>query len=210
METNKIWVSDKSGRSFFGIKIKEEIFAICIILLILSLSNDEKIKNVVDNNIYIQGFIIVSIIYCIYNRLPWSLIFTILFVIHLLFTDFTKNVYDSVVKIFYKISSSDKKIIKKKEEGFGNKILQLVFGKKKKNVSFDLKKNKIKHYKVNEEESNEEESGEEESDEEESDEICKKASTFFNFSDDESDGEDIDNIKNNLKSFMMNNISEKE
>ena len=79
-----------------------------------------------------------SIIYCIYNRLPWSLTFIVLFIIHMLFTNFTKNVYDSVVKICNQISSSDeKKIIKKKEEkGFGNKILELILGNKKKKCFF--------------------------------------------------------------------------
>ena len=38
--------------------------------------------------------------------------------------------------------------------------------------------------------------------------MCEKTSAFFNFSDDESDGEDTNAMKNNLKEFMKHNISE--
>ena len=42
--------------------------------------------------------------------------------------------------------------------------------------------------------------------------MCKKASQFFNFTDDESDtdGEDSNIMKDNLKNFMRNNISNEE
>ena len=75
----KIWVNDDSGRSILGWKIKEEIFAIFFILVILSLANDENIKDKVSNNIYIQIFIGIVVLYCIYNRIPWSLAFILIF-----------------------------------------------------------------------------------------------------------------------------------
>ena len=53
----KVWVSNDSGRSIFGWKIKEEIFAIFFILVILALANDENITKKVSNNTYIQIFV---------------------------------------------------------------------------------------------------------------------------------------------------------
>ena len=43
INTKKVWLSDTSGRSLFGWKIKEEIFAIFFILVILALANDDNI-----------------------------------------------------------------------------------------------------------------------------------------------------------------------
>ena len=106
IKENKIWKSDvKSGRSIFGWVIKEEIFAIFFILVILSLANDEKIVNKVSNNIYIQIFIGLIIVYCIYNRIPWSLAFVLVLLVSVLFSGFLINIKESFTKIFVDINT---------------------------------------------------------------------------------------------------------
>ena len=92
----KVWVSDTNGRSFFGWRIKEEIFAIFFILVLISLANDENIVENVNKNLYIQIFIVLTVLYCIYNKIPWSLAFVLLFVFSLLFSGFIENVKSSL------------------------------------------------------------------------------------------------------------------
>ena len=95
----KVWISDSKGRSLFGWVIKEEIFAVFFILVILSLANDEKIVSKVNENIYIQFFIFLIIIYCIYNRIPWSLCFVLVLLVSVLFSGLVQNVKESLQKV---------------------------------------------------------------------------------------------------------------
>lgn len=104
---NEVWKSDKSGRSLFGLKIKEEIFAIFFILVIILLSNDENIVKKVNNDMYTQVFIIFTIMYCVYNHIPWSLAFILLFCVLLFFTDFIVSIQESVYKILKKIQKEN-------------------------------------------------------------------------------------------------------
>ncbi len=118
----KIWISDNNGRSFFGWKIKEEIFAIFFILVILSLANDKNIVDKVSNNTYIQIFVGLVFIYCIYNRIPWSLAFIILILISILFSDFLKNIKESVNKIFEDIKENQKDSDKDNDQHLNNPV----------------------------------------------------------------------------------------
>jgi hypothetical protein len=105
----RVWISDTNGRSLFGWKIKEEIFAIFFILVILALANDENIVKKVNDNISIQIFIGFLVIYCIYNRIPWSLAFFLILLISILFSNFCINVKGSFEKIFLDIKEKSKK-----------------------------------------------------------------------------------------------------
>ena len=98
--SKNVWISNESGRSLFGWKIKEEIFAIFFILVILSLSSNEKIVEKVSNNTSIQLFIVIIFIYCLYNKIPWSLAFILVFVFSMVFSDFTNKIKTSLQKIF--------------------------------------------------------------------------------------------------------------
>ena len=87
-----LWKSDINGRSFFGLVIKEEIFGVFFVLTLLCLFNDEKIVEKISNNIYAQGIIIFVAFYLVYQKIPLSLAFIILFIFLILFSDFFKNV----------------------------------------------------------------------------------------------------------------------
>jgi hypothetical protein len=108
-----MWTSNEFGRSLFGWKIKEEIFAVFFILVILALGNDEKIVEKTENP-YIQGFILMISIYCLYNRIPWSLAFIMVLLVAFLFSDFLYNVKGSLQKI-----NQDKNIMKLGAKVFG-------------------------------------------------------------------------------------------
>ena len=110
----KVWISDSKGRSLFGWVIKEEIFAVFFILVILSLANDEKIVSKVNENIYIQFFIFLIIIYCIYNHIPWSLCFVLVLLVSALFSGLVQNVKESLQKV--KDKGLPKSILKVKFE----------------------------------------------------------------------------------------------
>ena len=104
---NKVWKSNKSGRSIFGWKIKEEIFAIFFILVILALAGDEKIVEKVNNNTYIQIFVAIAVLYCIYNKIPWSLAFILIFLIAILFSGFVSKIKETVSKTFLDLKSNN-------------------------------------------------------------------------------------------------------
>ena len=108
LSENKPWFLNFSNeRSIFGWIIKEEIFAIFFILVIVSLSNDETIVKKVSNNIYIQIFIGLIFLYCIYNRIPWSLAFILVLLISILFSTFVINIKESFKKIFLNMNNSN-------------------------------------------------------------------------------------------------------
>ena len=217
----KVWVSNDSGRSIFGWKIKEEIFAIFFILVILALANDENITKKVSNNTYIQIFVGLVIVYCIYNRIPWSLAFILILLVAILFSGFLNNVKGTIETIY--------KDIKEKNNNDDNKdapnpsLMHLgarVFSwmSKDKVSDTNIQNNKSilkKKVRFNDKES--EPSDKE--DDDDHDEVCKKVSKMFGFSDDEGpseldtdnetepdtdrDTDDQENLKKNLKSFMV-------
>jgi hypothetical protein len=217
----KVWVSNDSGRSIFGWKIKEEIFAIFFILVILALANDENITKKVSNNTYIQIFVGLVIVYCIYNRIPWSLAFILILLVAILFSGFLNNVKGTIETIY--------KDIKEKNNNDDNKdspnpsLMHLgarVFSwmSKDKVSDTNIQNNKSilkKKVRFDDEEPEPSDSA----DEDDHDEVCKKVSKMFGFSDDEGPSEidtdnetepdtdrdtnDQENLKENLKSFMV-------
>ncbi len=228
----KVWVSDESGRSLFGWKIKEEIFAIFFILVILALANDKNVVDKVSNNIHIQIFVALLIIYCIYNRIPWSLAFILLLLISILFSDFFKNVKESVEGIFSdikvkQIEENDPSIMK-----LGAHVFSWMSNDKKRS-SIPKKNPKefksiLKKVRFNEDPSQKdlskkdlsgkdiEKDSELKDDSDEDTEVCDRVSKMFGFSDDEGlseaetdDGTDADeseNLKDSLKTFMKDNL----
>lgn len=205
----KIWVSDVSGRSIFGWKIKEEIFAIFFILVILALANDENIVKKVSDNIYIQIFVCLIVIYCIYNRIPWSLAFILILLVAILFSGFFTNVKCTVEKIIIDMKNknqntsvedkkSDNNLMHLGAQVFGwfskdknnsNKsILKKVKfekGKDRKDGKDGKKGTQVKREKgLGDIDSDSGSDGSEDSDDSD-DEVCQKVSKMFGFSDDE-------------------------
>ena len=143
IKENKIWKSDViSGRSIFGWVIKEEVFAIFFILVILSLANDENIANKVSNNVYIQIFIGLIIVYCIYNRIPWSLAFVLILLVSVLFSGFLTNVKESFKKIYVDVNNNTPIIDSKKNSlrELGAKVFSWISKEKQKNTDYSLEK----------------------------------------------------------------------
>lgn len=235
----QIWISDTTGRSLFGWKIKEEIFAIFFILVILVLANDENIVNKVSNNLYIQIFIGLIIIYCIYNRIPWSLAFVIILLISVLFSDFFTNVKGSVQKIFLDIKNKNQENIKDNNAPLvklGAKVFGWLSNNKNKNQECENKKSILKKVKFDKKNNNEDVDSDSDSDDdknnrkngksEHNNEVCEQVSKMFGFDDDimsenetepDTDGEESEsvnenlkkNLKDSLKIFMKNNPNDK-
>lgn len=208
----RVWISDTHGRSLFGWKIKEEIFAIFFILVIIALANDENIVKKVNDNISIQIFIGFLVIYCIYNRIPWSLAFFIILLISILFSNFCINVKGSFEKIFLDIkekSNTNKNLNENLNNNYlinlGARVLGWVSKDKskltnnsksilKKNVSFD--KTPEKEISIaslverdieikKEEKSNIDISDIDISDDESDNEVCDKVSKHFRLNEDD-------------------------
>ena len=206
INTKNIWISDTSGRSLFGWKIKEEIFAIFFILVILALANDDNIVKKVNDNIYIQIFIGLLVIYCIYNRIPWSLAFILIFLISMLFSDFLKNVKESIEKLFLDIKEKSKETFNKNDNKNNNindnlnnnSLINLgarVIGwvSKDKNISNDiltnnsksiLKKN-VNFENKTKKEKDDIDTSDDDSENQSNDEVCNKVSKMFRFNDEE-------------------------
>lgn len=210
INTKKVWISDTSGRSLFGWKIKEEIFAIFFILVILALANDDNIVKKVNDNIYIQIFIGLLVIYCIYNRIPWSLAFVLILSVSMLFSDFFINVKGSFEKLFLDIKEKGKETVNVNENLNNNSLINLgarVIGwvSKDKNINSDkssltnnskgiLKKNVSFDNETQKEEKSDIDTSDDESENQSDDEICNKVSQMFGFNDDDGISEaDTDN-----------------
>ena len=213
MSTKKINIVKENKISIFGWVIKEEIFAIFFILVILSLANDEKIVNKVSNNVYIQMFIGLIIVYCIYNRIPWSLAFVLILLVSLLFSGFLINIKESFKKIFVDINNNtpitDSKTKSLRE--LGAKVFSWMSKDKQKNTDSVLEKSdtksilkkQVKFNKIDPTTPTEDcdgvvcESSSDESDSgdssDESSEECKKVSKMFNLTDDELSEAETDN-----------------
>lgn len=150
----KVWTSNRSGRSILGWKIKEEIFAIFFILVIISLSNDKNINKKVCENTSIQIFIFIVVIYCIYNKIPWSLSFILVFIISILFSDLLKNVKDKMNSLFLNENEETLENIEYNKKPFmniGARILKWIDVDKKKDKKTKgiLKKVRFKNDKEN-------------------------------------------------------------
>ena len=76
-----IWNSNTNGRSFFGWVIKEEIFAVFFILVIIQLFQEKNIQDLIKNDNNIQIFAVLLGVFCVYHKIPLSLLFTIVFII---------------------------------------------------------------------------------------------------------------------------------
>jgi len=227
----KVWVSDVTGRSLFGWKIKEEIFAIFFILVILALANDENIVKKVSDNIYIQIFVGLIIVYCIYNRIPWSLAFILIFLVAVLFSGLFTNVKGTVEKIMTDIKNNNNNSStpnsSKQDDNplmhLGARVFSWVSNdKNNKNNKSILKKVRFEN---NKDKNNESDSEDSDSDNDDDDKVCKRVSKMFGFSDDEGQSEietdnetepdtepdtdrdnDEETLKNSLKTFMKENM----
>jgi hypothetical protein len=201
-----VWSSTDRGKSIFGWNIPEEIFAVFFILIILALAKDDDIVNKVKGNISVQIAISILIIYCIYNKIPWSLFFIITFVFAVSFTDIltdSKGTIDKIMNGITEKMTSKEKIENKTDEKIklGAKVFNIlnkpksILKPKEKKVTFD----------------------ESESDSESDDEMCREVSKMFKFSDIESDTEtDMTDTetedskqqkKNDLLNFVKNTNS---
>lgn len=196
----KVWVTESSGRSFFGWKIKEEIFAIFFILVILALANDKNIVEKVSNNQNIQFFVCIVVVYCIYNKIPWSLAFVLIFLFSVLFSGFVNNVKGSIEQLFSETED-------KKESGKNSNFLMRIGAKMIKMISEEKKGILKKSVRFEKEEKPEK-----------NDEVCENVSKIFGFDDDDDDNlsevetdtdrdcDDNELLKTSLKSFVKEKI----
>ena len=171
----------------FVSKIREEIFALFFILVILALANDPAITEKVRSNTSVQIAIGLAIIYCLYNRIPWSIAFLILFGIGIGFSGLLKDAWSSVHKTLNIVQPTNETEVK---------------SSLKKSVTFEDEK-KTDEKPIKEDAVEEEES---------SDSECGEVSKFFGW---ESDTEPEDNEtereekKNQLKTFMTKKYTDK-
>lgn len=91
-----LWVSNERGRFMMGFYIREEIFAVFFIIVLFSLLKDENITKKIKENISLQIAIVILLLYCIYNRIPFSFLFIILAILSFIFTDTLKSLKDAI------------------------------------------------------------------------------------------------------------------
>lgn len=214
LASKSLWTSNKSGRHCLGFHIPDEIFAVFFILVILSLAKDEEVMKKVQENRSVQIAIGILVIYCLYNKIPWSLAFILGFVIAVSFT----NVLSDAKGTFTNIMEGLKRLTKVTKATKDNKTLAddrkddnmmrmgarvLKMAKTKDESLKGILKKPEKKVTFNDVES--------ESDSESDDEMCTKVSKMFGF-DPESDAETTDNEteedheirKDDLINFVMN------
>jgi len=109
IKSKPLWSSTNAGRSLLGWHIPEEIFAVFFILVILALAKDENVVRKVQSNISIQIAIGILILYCVYNKVPWSLAFIIAFISIVSFTDFLTDAKGTTERIWEGISAKFRK-----------------------------------------------------------------------------------------------------
>ena len=169
-----------SNRSVMGWRIPEEIFAVFFILVILSLAKDENVVNKVQNNVSVQIAIGILVLYCVYNKIPWSLAFVIGMISAVCFTGLLNDAKGTVGNIISKIKKDDATL------KMGARVLGLM--KKPKSIL------KVPEKKVSFED----------------DDICSKVSEAFGLDDPDTDAEttdneteeDKENQRDDLLSFM--------
>lgn len=166
-------------------KIREEIFALFFVLIILALANDPVITEKVRTNTSVQIAIGLAVVYCLYNRIPWSVAFLLLFGVAIGFSGMLKDAYSSVQKAVDVVTP-------KKEETDVKSAL-------KKTVTFE-KEEKVEENKTGEEE---------EEEEEESDTDCEEVSRYFGWESDTETENDREEKKNQLKSFVTKKCTDK-
>lgn len=112
-------VTTQSGgllhKMHIGGKIREEIFALFFVLIILALANDEGVVNKVKHNLSIQIAIGLIIIYCLYNRIPWSVSFMIMVAFAMGFSGIFYDAWQTANRSVTKIMNKDKDKDKEKE-----------------------------------------------------------------------------------------------
>lgn len=165
-------------------KIREEIFALFFVLIILALANDPVITEKVRTNTSVQIAIGLAVIYCLYNRIPWSVAFLLLFGVAIGFSGMLKDAYSSVQKAVDLVNPN-------KEEADIKSAL-------KKTVTFEK-----------EEETKLVGKDEEEEEEEESDTDCEEVSRYFGWESDTETENDREEKKNQLKSFVTKKCTDK-
>lgn len=177
VRSKPLWSSTAAGRCVLGWHIPEEIFAVFFILVILALAKDENVVSKVQNNISIQIAVAILVLYCIYNKIPWSLAFILAFVIVASFTDFFVDAKGTVGKIWKTITEKFKE--RKDQNNKKNPDLMRVGARvlglmnQPKGI---LKKSDPTDKKVSFED--------EESDSDSDDDICDEVSQVFGFGDD--------------------------
>jgi len=209
VKSKPLWSSNGTGRSVLGWRIPEPIFAVFFILVVLALAKDENVVSKVRENKSVQIALAILVLYCIYNRAPWSLMFIIGFIASVCFTDILTDAKGTVEKIWGGVSSQIRKDHQSQDPALmrmGARVLGIMNNNKVPPKSI-LKRSNEKKVSFDDVES---EGDESESDSD--DEMCSKVSQAFGFSDVESDTEaettdneteeDQERRKDDLLSFM--------
>lgn len=202
IKSKPLWSSTSAGRSLLGWHIPEEIFAVFFILVILALAKDENVVRKVQSNISIQIAIGILILYCVYNRVPWSLAFIIAFISVVSFTDFLKDSKGTMERIWEGISAKFRKEehVNTKHDPemmrMGARVLGIMRTDREppkgilKKPVLDNSEKKVSFAKPGDEKIQTDDESESESD----DEMCSRVSQAFGFGDDtDTEAETTDN-----------------
>lgn len=172
-------------------KLANEFYGVISIIIIFVLCNDKSLLEYLDKNNYIKIFIFLLSLCMVYQKIEWKFILMGLIFFAVFFSNFVpiiKNVFSS---IFMDIKMN----IPKKENNndlmkLGAKMFSLIKSDEKKGI---LKKVRF----------------ETEDEKYDDTEMCDKVSNRFGLNDDpesepDTDGEDTEDLKKNLKDFINN------
>jgi hypothetical protein len=191
----------KNCRSYLGWYFKEEIFAAFFILVILALANNEKVIKKIKENTSVQIAIGILVFYCIYNKIPWSFAFLLVFVIGLIYGNFLIDAKETIEKMFVYEKQLENPLEKSKSEDslmkIGARVLNIMKSKPKSILKNSLKKEKALSEKKTKQKINGLSKKVKFKEKNEHDEMCGKVSEWFGFDEEtENDTTDCENDEN--------------
>jgi hypothetical protein len=172
--------------------IPEEIFALFFVLVILSLAKDEDVVEKVQKNVFIQIAVGIMVIFCIYNRMPWSLVFLLGFVMLMSFKKHPLDSYIDDMKKFFERKENGKKDSEHDDQTMklGARVIHIAKGTthEKREPQGILKKKKVSFSDLPEEKMD---SGTRKflPEQKDKEDICLKVSRMFGFDDSDTEGD---------------------
>ena len=94
-----------SNAPYINLKMRDEIYFIFFIILILSFIKDESIMTYIQNNHILQLVVVFLFLYSIYHKIPIYLLFSILFIIAISTTNIICDSFDVICIIIQKFKS---------------------------------------------------------------------------------------------------------
>ena len=94
-----------SNAPYINLKMRDEIYFIFFIILILSFIKDESIMTYIQNNHILQLVVVFLFLYSIYHKIPIYLLFSILFIIAISTTNIICYSFDVICIIIQKFKS---------------------------------------------------------------------------------------------------------